>query len=190
MDDPAQLAQVQADSKADLEKLRKKLAAAQSTKVNPSLVEQFKQLVQGQGNEKQPDFSRLDAALAKLEGAPNGSDAAAKAHKELLAQMDVFVHEAKRRENTFETKKKFVAADQTADISARGIAIGEGKPTGEINERIEKRAAEMVQLDAQLAAAKDYRVALEEVVKQIQSSELESAEADPGDRNRAKTVGR
>ncbi|HEX5472884.1 MAG TPA: PDZ domain-containing protein [Lacipirellulaceae bacterium] len=167
----AQLAQAQADSSAQLKDLRKELAAAQSAKVNPALVTQFKELVRNQ--EKQPNFTNLDADLAKLEGTQSGSKAAANARKTLLNRMDSFAHEAKRRENSLTTKKKLVAADQTADISARGIAVGEGKPTGEIDQRIEKRAGEMVQIDASLASATDYRVALEGVVKQIQSTELD-----------------
>ena len=104
--------------------------------------------------------------------AENGSPAAAKARKDLLGEMDVFVHEAKRRENELLTKKKFVAADQTAKISERGIAVGESKPTGKIEEDIQSLAAQIVELDAKLATAKDYRVALETVVRQIQSNEL------------------
>jgi cytochrome c2 len=87
--------------------------------------------------------------------------------------MDKFVHEAKRRENAVLTKKKYVAADQTAAISARGIAVGEGKPTEKIEAQIQDLAAQIVQLDADVAAAKDYRVGLENVVKQIQFTELD-----------------
>src|SRR5258705_625247 len=177
----AQLAQADADSSVQLVQARKDLASAQSSRVDPALVDQFKQLVvaaqaqvQGDGKvAKEPDFSKVDAALARLNEAENGSPAAAKARQDLLAELDVFVHEAKRRENEFLTKKKFVAADQTAKISERGIAVGEGKPTGKIEEEIQSLAAQIVELDAKLAAAKDYRVALETVVRQIQSSALD-----------------
>ncbi len=173
----AQLAQARADSMAQLEHLRKDLAAAQSTKVDPSQIQRFKQLVEKENqrlkSDKLPDFSGVDAALAKLNEAENGSDAAAKARKNLLDELDVFVHEAKRREDAVLTKQKFVAADRTAAISTRGISVGEGKPTGQIEEQIQKLADQMVELDAATAAAKDYRVALENVVKQIQSTELD-----------------
>src|SRR3954454_4879271 len=177
----AQLAQAEADSTVKLRQLRHDLAAAQSNKVAEPLVEQFKLLVvaedarlqAGTTNGKGPDFSKLDAALSKLTNAENGSNEAAKARKNLLNEMDVFVHEAKRRENEVLTKKKFVAADQTAKISERGIAVGEDKPTGKIDEEIQSLAAQIVELDARLATAKDYRVALESVVRQIQSSELD-----------------
>src|SRR5690349_20441153 len=133
----AQLRQAQADSDVRLADLRKDLATAQSSKVDPSLVDQFKQLVTAedarvQGDKKGgkgPDFSKIDEALGRLTSTDNGSPAAIKARKDLLAAMDVFTHEAKRLENEVLTKKKFVAADQTAKISERGIAVGEGKPT-------------------------------------------------------------
>src|SRR4051812_13620884 len=177
----AQLAQARADSTVKLGQLRQDLVAAQSAKVDKPLVDRFEQLVRDEDKrlsaagkaEKPADFSKLDAAFADLQAAENGSDAAAKARKNVLNEMDAYVHEAKRRENAILTSKKFKAADQTADISARGIAVGEGKPTDKIEQRIQARAAELVELDALLAAAKDYRVALETVVKQIQSNEAD-----------------
>src|SRR5215212_1237535 len=177
----AQLAQAEADSTSKLAQLRQDLAAAQSSKVAEPLVEQFKTLVRAEdarlkgeaADGKGPDFSKIDAALARMTSAENGSPEAAEARKDLLGEMDTFVHEAKRRENEVLTTKKFVAADQTAKISERGIAVGEDKPTGKIDEEIQTFAARIVELDSRLATAKDYRVALESVVRQIQSNELD-----------------
>jgi cytochrome c551/c552 len=167
----AQLAQSQVDSTARLGELKKGLDEAQSAKVDDSQVKHFEQLVQEQ--DKQADFSRVEEALARLNAAQPGSEEAVAARKDLLKELDVFVHEAKRRENAVLTKKKFVAADQTAKISERGIAVGEGKPTAKIESELQTLAAEIVDLDAKLASAKDYRIALETVVKQIQSKELD-----------------
>src|SRR3954463_733488 len=158
----AQLAQAEADSTAKLNQLRQDLAAAQSGKVAEPQVEEFKRLVVaedarlqgGTANAKGPDFSKLDAALSRLTNAENGSAEAADARKNLLREMDAFVHEAKRRENEVLTKKKFVAADQTAKVSERGIAVGENKPTGKIDEEIQSLAAQIVDLDARLATLK------------------------------------
>ncbi len=173
----AQLAQAEADSSVHLAQLRKDLDAAQSAKIDDSLVKRFEQIVEDEDQrrkgKKPADFPKVDEALGRLNSAEGGSAAAIQARKDLLAELDVFVHEAKRREDTVLTAKKFKAADQTADISARGIAVGEGKPTAAIEQRIEERAAAIAELDASLATAKDYRVALEDVVKQIQSSELD-----------------
>src|SRR3954467_13137626 len=75
----AQLAQAEADLTGKLDQLRKDLAAAQSGKVDVALVERFKQLVQVEEQQpagpnqtvKQPDFSKIDAALARLTAAEN-----------------------------------------------------------------------------------------------------------------------
>src|SRR4051812_31447842 len=102
----AQLAQAEVDSSAKLDKLRQDLAAAQSAKVEKPLIDRFKQLVidedkrlsGGNKTEQPSDFSKLDAAFAELAAAEAGTKEAAKARKNLLDQMDVYVHEAKRRE--------------------------------------------------------------------------------------------
>ena len=167
----AQLAQDEADSTVQLEQLRKDLVEARSAKVDATLVKRFEQLVQDQ--EEKPDFSRVEDALTRLETAESGSEDAVEARQDLLKALDVFVREAKRRENEVLTKKKFVAADQTAKISQRGIAIGEGKPTEKMEAELQELADQIVELDANLAAAKDYRIALETVVKQVQSTELD-----------------
>ena len=47
------------------------------------------------------------------------------------------------------TEKKFVAADQTAAVSARGIAVGEGQPTGrDRRRRSQSSPTQIVELDA------------------------------------------
>lgn len=171
----AQLAQAKADSTVKLGRLKKDLEQAQSAKVDDSLIKRFEQLVENENQrlkiEKQSSFSDVDDALNRLNTAEGGSPTATRARKDLLNDLGVFVHEAKRRENELLTAKKFKTADQTADISERGIAVGEGKPTTEVEKRIQERAAQIAELDASLASAKDYRVALESVVREIQANE-------------------
>jgi len=177
----AQLAQAEADSSSELNRLRQEFIAARSEKVDAALVDRFKQLVANEDarleqekiNETKADFGDLDAAMADLEQAEGGSDAAKDARDDLIGEMKNFVIEARRREQSLLTKKKFRAADQTAAVSARGIAVGEGRSTKEIEGKIAEYAAEIILLDAQLAAAKDYRVALETLVKDLQATELE-----------------
>ncbi len=176
----AHLAQAEADTTADLDRLRNELHAARGTQVDAALVERFKELVANEDerlaeeeiSEKPADFGPLDAALQDLQQAEAGSEDARKARKRLLNEMNGFVREAKRRENSLLTRKKFKAAEQTAAVSERGIAIGEGRPTDKIASRIEEHAELIVELDAQLAGAKDYRVALESLVKEVQAEEL------------------
>jgi cytochrome c551/c552 len=166
----AQLAQAQRDSADKLGKLKGDLAKAQSAKVDKAKIDDFKKLVEKQ--EKQPDFAGVDLAYTRLQEAQNDEDAT-QARKDLLKQLDVFVREAKRRENAVLTKKKFVAADQTAKISERGIAVGEGKPTEKIDQELAQYKSQIFELDAQLASAKDYRVSLESAVRDIQATELD-----------------
>jgi cytochrome c2 len=176
----AQLAQAEAESSVAITRLEKDLNAARSTTLDAALVEDFKNRVQKEDQrlanlgikEASADFSGLDDAISRLNEATPGTAEAAKARQKALAAMATFVREAKRREDAILTEKKFKAADQTAIISARGIAVGEGKPTAEIDRRIEDFKVEIAQLDAELADAKEYRVALDAIVKQIQAAEL------------------
>lgn len=109
------------------------------------------------------DENKAIAGLAK---------AVTDSRQDVLDELSGFVREAKRREDALVTKKKFAAADLTAAVSARGILVGEGKPTADVEEKIESLKAEIVTYDADVATAKEYRVALEQVVKEIQSAEL------------------
>jgi cytochrome c2 len=177
----AQLAQAKADSTAKLDDLRSQLVAEQSSQVDTELVGRFRQLVETEDarlaeteNRQAPaDFSKLGQSLAQLESAENGSGAAAEARKDLLAELEGFVREARRRESTQLNQRKFLAADQTAAVSARGLAVGEGRPTAKIEAQIQKLADRIQVVDAAYAEAKDYRVALETVQKEIQAEELE-----------------
>jgi cytochrome c2 len=177
----AQLAQAKADSTAQLDDLRNQLAAEQSSRVDTELVSRFRQLVEAEDarraeteNKQSPaDFSGLAKSLAQLESTENGSDAAAEARNDLLAELEGFVREARRRESTLLNEKKFLAADQTAAVSARGLAVGEGRPRGAIEAQIQELADKIQLVDAAFAEAKDYRVALETVQKEIRAEELE-----------------
>ncbi len=178
----AQFAQAEADTSAELARLRQQLAAAQTSPVDAEMVERFKVLVEGQDEqlteqgvtEEPADFSDLDAALADLEQAiTDKSESIGKARARLINELNAFVSEAKRRETAWLDKRKLAAAEQTADVSKRGIAVGEGRSTEAIEFEIQKQADELVELDAYLADSKDYRIALETVVKEIQATELD-----------------
>lgn len=177
----AQLAQAQADTKSRLQKLNADLLAARSTTIDSALLKRFQQLVEnedkrlaGLGQAVSPaNFTALHGVMAQLEASSPGTSAAASARENVLGALGSFTREARRRENALVTKKKFAAADQTAAVSARGIAVGEGKSTVEIEKQIESLAAQIAQLDADVAAAKDYRTALESIVADIKSGESE-----------------
>jgi cytochrome c2 len=170
----AQLAQAEADSAAELANLREQLAAAQQTKIDAQFVARLKELVaEEDARLEQPptDFSDIDSALAELEASEDGTELAANARTRLLNLMNDFAREARRRENALVTEKKFLAADQTAVVSARGLAVGEGRPTGDIEAQIRTLAEQIVVKDAAIAEAKDYRIALEAVLTEIRAPE-------------------
>jgi cytochrome c551/c552 len=174
----AQLAQSEAESTARQNELREQLNVARRARADAGLVRQFKSEVSEENArlgsaESDTEFRALDEALTALENAEQGSEDAADARADLLAALNSFVHEARRREGGLLAQKKFKAADQTAEVSARGLAIGEGRPTTQIEERIQVLANEILAIDADLAEAKDYRLRLESLVKGIQAEELE-----------------
>lgn len=177
----AQYAQATADSRIALERLQMDLDKSRSAKIDLQFLQDFKQKVTAEDErlqasehpEKPADFSRLDSATQRLEQAEIGSKQAAKARQGVIDEMNAFIREAKRRESSLLTTKKFRAADQTAAISTRGILVGEGKPTEEIEGKIERLRQEIASYDAAVAAAKDYRIGLEAIVKQVQAPELE-----------------
>jgi cytochrome c551/c552 len=179
----AQLAQAQADSTARLDQLRNQLAAAQRSQLDADLVRRFRQLVEAEdarlaerGEEHTPaDFDDLEQSLTRLQDAENGSEQAGHARADLLEALSSFVQEARRRESSLLNEKKFLAADQTAAVSARGLAVGEGRPTDGIEAQIQTLADKILVTDTALAEAKDYRIALETILKEIQAEELELA---------------
>jgi cytochrome c2 len=184
----AMLKQESAVSQSKLESLQKELAAARAGHVEPALVEQFKARVQAEddrlakdsesakqiGNVAPADTTAIDAASAALAAAPEGTPEAASALDRLKSALDTLVREARRREDTLTTRRKFTAADQTATVSSRGIAIGEGAPRIEV-EKIEAHITELADkiaaLDVAVTASKTYRQDLEAIVRQITAQE-------------------
>jgi cytochrome c551/c552 len=178
----AMLNQESALSHSKLEKLQVELAAAEAAHVDPVLVEQFKarvaaedeRLAQAGTKESPADFAELDAAANELKDTPEGNPEAASARTQLMDAMAVFTREARRREDALTTRRKFEAAQQTAVVSSRGIAIGEKAPPEEITkieDHITELANQIAELDVAVAAAKSYRQDLEAIVKDITAQE-------------------
>ncbi len=115
-------------------------------------------------------FHEADAELVAAE------DEAMDARQRLLSELNSFDREANRREDELLTSKKFKAAEHTAAVSLLGIAIDAGEPEAQIalkQRKINALKAEMDDLDAQLAAANDYRIALESLIRNdIRGGEL------------------
>ena len=76
--------------------------------------------------------------------------------------MDDFVHEAKRRENAASDTRRSLWRPTKRRRSARAASrSAKASRPAKIEEEIQTLAAQIVELDAKLATAKDYRIALE-----------------------------
>jgi cytochrome c2/predicted nucleic acid-binding Zn-ribbon protein len=180
----AQLAQASAESQAKRDRLQDEFKTAERAKIDTGLVEQFKarvaaedkRLADAGGKPSTTDTSKIDSLTGAIAAAPEGSDEIASLRTKLMTELDSTVREAKRREDAVTTRRKFRAANQTATTSERGIAVGEQKPREEI-EKIEAKIAgfarEIADLDVEIAASKDYRMALEAIVRQIEAGKAD-----------------
>jgi cytochrome c2 len=145
------------------------------------------------------------AAAARTKAEAEGADQATRdelrraegqaieARQTVLAEMDKFIREARRRENSLVATKKSRNGERTAAVSKLGIMIGEGASQAEQDkfqaEVIDQLDAELATLTAQIAAAKDYRMDLEAFVaeadaekaalaKQVDAMQTELARLD------------
>jgi cytochrome c2 len=109
-----------------------------------------------------------EARLAAEEGA-------IAAKEELVSALDKLVAEARRREDEFVRKRKFVAATHTEKLSLLDAANAAGAANvGALQAELDQLKAEMDTLDGRAASAKGFRTSLEAIVKgDIQSRELE-----------------
>ncbi len=170
----AQLAQAEADSTAKLDDLRNQLAAEQSSKIDAELVRRFQELVEAEDarlseteiKQAPADFRRLEQSLGatrkcgerQRRSVQSTQGSACASSRDLSARLG-------GARSTLLNEKKFLAADQTAAVSARGLAVGEGRPTGKIEAQIKELADKIQLVDAAYAEAKDYRIALETIAK-------------------------
>ena len=119
----------------------------------------------------QDSKARLHELQQKVQERDKAEQNAGRVRKQLLTAMNKIIGEAKRREDAFTVQKKFVSADHTARVSEHGIAVGEGLPTeqiAKIQAEIDSLAQKMTDLDDQVGNAKDYRVRVETVRREIE----------------------
>lgn len=124
--------------------------------------------------------SRMPDAENKEEAAGEVLDtraAAAKARRNVLAEMDKFIREARRREGSLVGARKSANGQRTAAVSALGIKVGEGasqKAVDEVQARIDELDKQIADLTGKIADAKDYRLALESVVADVDASKAQA----------------
>ena len=181
-----QFADATSSFEADIRKLK-------SSAIDSALIEQFQASIAREDKRlelKPTDVSSIDEAFARLgekieaveelesvgdeqidpDDLKYAQEDAIVAREALLSRLERQIREAKRRENDLVGKRKFVAADRTAVVSQLGLMIHGGEPKekiGEIQSKIDELSTQFDELTAQIAAAKDYRTSLEEVVSKI-----------------------
>ncbi len=178
----SQLAQTQADTCAKHEAITEKLNEARRQKVDGALVDEFKQTVRNEDHRldevaqmrRRLTFPMSTARWSGWSNLKPGQTLPGRAAQICSAPLNDFVREAKRRELELTTRRKFMAADLTSAVSLRGIAVGEGRPAGEIKQRedkIQRLSREIADQDVKVVAAKDYRKELESLVGRVQADE-------------------
>jgi len=106
--------------------------------------------------------------------------AARQVRHQVLDRLQQVAKAAKLREENLARDTKFKKADLTATISEKAIAIGSEKSPAEIADvqrRTRSLRQEVTRLTEQLDAAKDHRVALDAILKQILAEEQQAAKA-------------
>lgn len=195
----ARMLQARRDQLADQydERLRTFEGETRDLKSKPldqSLIDQFQQTVDAEDERlslPKSDFSALDAAFTAFQSAAQevqavadggdseseraadltvAQDRAIKARGKLIAQLNKFIDEAHLREKRLVDRRKFVAADHTAAVSALGLQIGGGASKDEVattQKRIQGYADRIAELTEQIAAAKTYRTSLESIRNEV-----------------------
>ena len=108
--------------------------------------------------------SDLEVAFATALKAASG------AREDLMAEFDGYIKLARYREKQLVGKRKFVNADRTATVSTKGLKIADGSPKevlDKLQAEIQGYTDEIAELTEGIAAAKEYRMGLEGIVKQI-----------------------
>lgn len=149
-----------------------------------------------QSVESDPSLSGIDEALAEFNQAATVVaerkqaldtdaadaqrlyDAAVKealgARADLMDELRVYIKEARRRETKWVAEKKAANGKRTAEVSKKGLLEHEGasdETLAAVQADIDKLDAELLELTAEIAAAKTYRLQLEAIVAEINSEE-------------------
>ncbi len=175
------------------------LLELQCQAIDPSCVDKFKAIVTEEDkrlNLESKGFASLDSAFAAFDQAVQDSEAekqgVVKKRENLFSEFAPYIKEAKRREKQLVGKRKFVAADRTASLSALSLKVGGGASEKELQaaqDKVQGFADEITELTAAIALAKSYRgnleavrnevnVAITEITKQRDALQTELARLD------------
>lgn len=180
-----------------METYDKEIRQAKSQPIARGEIEEFEKLVENENKRlklPEADFSSLYEALesfnqeaeevqahatvenpdAKMSDATNEAiGEAILARDELYSEMSKYIDEAKRREKQLVASRKFAKADHTAAVSELGLKIGGGANEAELaatQKRIQGYTDKITEFTEQIAAAHEYRTALETVRGQLDAA--------------------
>lgn len=169
---------------AELETVAQAKQAAAAEKPTPENAEAAAKAA-GELDEKEKTLhEEIKAAQASLYKA---QDAAVVARGNVLGEFNEFIRQAKFRETTLVSKKKSLNGLRTAKVSELGIKIGQSadpKAIDALQTEVNGLDQQIAELTAAIAAAKEYRMGLEQVVsaanaeKVVASKELEAMDTE------------
>ena len=128
-----------------------------------------------------------DVSEEAIEALRSARVAARDVRNDVLAEMQTFIREAKRREGNLVSEKKAVNGQRTAVVSELGLLNAHGGDADAIDakqQQINALDKQVERLTAQIAAAKNYRTSLESLVREINahrdefSKELEAMKTE------------
>ncbi|NOY42516.1 MAG: hypothetical protein GXP26_11845 [Planctomycetes bacterium] len=118
----------------------------------------------------------VDASLQRE--AQKAEDQAISAREKVFAELHEYFTEAMRLEKKIVANRKSVAADRTATVSELGLKVGEGASVAvreKIQTRIDGYTEEIAALTEEIAIAKDYRLGLEYLIRDLDSDHAKLA---------------
>ena len=170
--------------KADLEVVKQSQQAAAAETPTPETAAAAEKTKADLEEQERSLREAIDAAQEKLWAA---QDVAVVARGDVLGEFNNFIRQARYRETTLVSRKKSLNGLRTAKVSELGIKIGHSTDTKAINalqEEINRLDEQIAELTAAIAAAKNYRTGLEDIVaaanaeKVVASKELEAMETE------------
>lgn len=132
---------------------------------------ELKALEQAEQQARQAASDAYAETKAASDKALNLEREAGKARADLVAALRAHVAAAKFREDTLLGKRKFRMADLDKAKADEGLAVRDGKPTGEIEQLIANINRDVEQLTLEYQAASEHRRTLQGVVRDITAKE-------------------
>lgn len=170
--------------KAELETITQAKQAAAAETPTPETAEAAAKTA-AELEEKQQTLN--DEIKAAQESLYEAQDAAVVARGNVLGEFNNFIRAAKFRETTLVSKRKSLNGQRTAKVSELGIKIGHGGDQQAIDDLqgvVNGLDQQIGELTAAIAAAKEYRTGLEQIVsaanaeKVVASKELETMDTE------------